>query len=83
MIDHGFHIVGTLERGELSIGTSAFTHDPFDVRHFIVAAKLFNFGRDEFEQFIEQAACFDFGFTAEIDQLPIDAVSLCPPPVLV
>ena len=52
LIDDRFHVVRALEHGELSIRARAFTHDPFDVRHFFSAAQFINFSRNEFEQFI-------------------------------
>ena len=83
VIDDGFHIVGLLENGELPISAGAFAHDPFDVFHLALAAKLVDFGGDELQQLIEQRARLDFCFAAEIDQLAFDAVTRRAPPVLV
>ena len=52
---------------ELPICAGAFPHDPFDVRHLAFAAELFDFGRNEFEQFVDQTARLNFGLAPEID----------------
>jgi hypothetical protein len=52
MIDDGFHVLGVLPGGQLSIRAGAFAHDPLDVRHLLLSAELIYLGRDKLEQFV-------------------------------
>src|SRR6516164_730533 len=83
MIYDCFHVLGALPRGELSVSAGALANNPFDVRHFSLAAEFLNFGRDEVEQFVQQASLLHFGFFAEVDQFSVDAVARGAPAVLI
>ena len=72
-----------LPHRELAIRAGAFAHDSFDVRHLLPAPQFIDFGRDEFEHFVEQAARLDFRFAAEIDQLAVEPVARGAPAVLI
>ena len=47
------------------------------------AAEFVDFGRNEFEQFIDQAAGLDFSLSAEIDQFAVNAIARGPPAIFI
>src|SRR5437868_6240253 len=51
--------------------------------HLTLTAKLVDFGRNEFKQFVEQTAGIDFSFMTKVDQLPVDAVSRRAPAIFI
>ncbi len=83
MIDHCFHVLRAFPGSELSVRTGTLADDPLDVRHFSLAAEFLDFGRDEVEQFVQQAPFVHFGFPAEIDQFPVDTIARRAPAVLI
>ena len=59
----------------LSIRTSSFPHDAFDVCHFMMKTQLVHFGGDKLEHFVKQLALVYLAATTEVDHFTVQAVT--------
>ena len=75
LVNHGFRVLSAFPHHQLPIRTGALAQNSFDVRHLALAAELFHFRRDEFEDLVNQTARLQFAAAAEIDQLPAEAIA--------
>src|SRR5207249_11031843 len=81
LVDHGFGVLSAFPHPQLSVRARPFAQDRFEVRHFALAAELFHFRRDEFEDLVNQTARLQFAAAAEIDQLPAEAIACRAPAI--
>ena len=81
MIDYCLNVVRALISSQLSVGSSALAHDALDVRHLGLVAEFVHLGCYKCEHLVKQVVFVYLAFSAEIDQLAVDAIACCTPAV--
>ncbi len=68
LIDHRSVVLSAFSNRQLAIRAAVLAQDGSNVRHLALAAELFDFGRDEFQNFFDQTARIQLAAAAKIDQ---------------